>query len=59
MACEVVGMLELVVYKYDQVLQPFDVEETGGQRGATRDGGKPLEDGEKPWVLISMHCRRW
>ena len=56
MACEVVGILELVVYEYDQALLPFDVDETGGRRGAAHEGGRPLENGKKPWVLM---FRRW
>ena len=47
MACEVVGVLEWVVYEHAQALQPFNVEEeTGGRRSAALEGGKPLENGE-------------
>ena len=59
MACKVVGVLEWVVCEHAQALQPFNVEETGGRRGAALEGGKPLENGEQTWVLMLMHCRRW
>ena len=47
-ACEVVGVLECVVYEHTQALQPFNVEEPGGWRRAAFEGDKPLENGSKP-----------
>ena len=58
MACEAVGVLQWVVYEHAQALQLSNVEGTGGRRGAALEGGKPLENGEKAWVLVLMHCQR-
>jgi hypothetical protein len=36
-------------------LQLFNIEqEAGGQRSAALEGGKPLKNGEKTWIMILM-----